>query len=243
MIDTLHFVMLLNFQICGKHETVHWRSAMKRFSPLVTLFIVFLVARVVSAQSVADYYPLQKGSSWQYRTTPIGNSAIKPDTTKMVLWGKLFIGDKEAFVIKNEMGNGNCSYKWLWIDERGNVVLASLSTEPSRERAIVDFDPPMIILSHDAPTVGATWEIRQKTNLGELLTGTSLVESNRETVTVRAGTFRNCLKVKYTELDENGKEAGFRYMFFAKDVGIVLMEQVEPESRRSREELMEYSVK
>ena len=216
---------------------------MKALASLSSLFIVCFFALETFAQTGADYYPLGKGSSWQYRITPIGNSTIKPDTTKMLILGKQFIGDKEAFVRKNEMKDGACSYQWLQKDTKGNIVLASLSSEPSRERAIVDFDPPMIILSHDAQNVGAAWEIRQKTNIGELLTATFRVESNRDSVTVPAGTFRNCLKVKYVELDENGKETGIHSMFFAKGVGIVLMEQLEPESRRSREELIEYSVK
>ncbi|MDP2984599.1 MAG: hypothetical protein Q8O92_14870 [Candidatus Latescibacter sp.] len=215
---------------------------MKIFIPLLSLFVVLHCVPAVSAQTGADYYPLRKGDSWLYKTTPIGKSGISSRTDKVVVWGKLFVGDKEAIVKENEDQNGSRSYQWLQKDSEGNIVLASISTEPSRERRLVDFEPPMIIISHDAQNVGASWEIRQKTNLGELLSGTFLVESNKEKVIVPAGTFRDCLKVRQISYDENGKN-GTRYIFFAKGIGIVLTEQTEPENKRYRDELVEYTVK
>jgi hypothetical protein len=211
------------------------------------LFITLCASQAVSAQKGADYYPLHKGDSWLYKTTPVGKSEIQKRTSKVVNWGKLFIGDKEATVMENKDMDGNGIYQWIQKDSDGNIVLASISTEPSRDRRLADFDPPMIIISHDAQNVGASWEIRQKGNLGEksseLLRYTFKVESNSGSVTVPAGTFRGCLKVRQIAYDESGKPKGTSYVYFAKGIGIVLTEQMEPESKKSREELVEYTVK
>jgi hypothetical protein len=216
---------------------------MKMLIPLFSMYIVFLCAPTISAQTGADYYPLHKGDSWLYQTTPVGKSEIQKRSHKVVNWGKLFIGDKEATVMENKDMNGNGTYQWIQKDSEGNIVLASISKEPRRERSLVDFDPPMIILSHDAQTVGSSWETRQKTNLGELRTNTFRVESNSESVTVPAGTFRECLKVKRIDFDQNGKIDGTSYVYFAKGIGIVLTEQTKPENKKYREELVEYLVK
>jgi hypothetical protein len=206
-------------------------------------FLVMVCPLAVSAQTGADYYPLHKGDSWLYKTTPVGKSEIPKRTFKVVNWGKLFIGDKEATVMENKDLNGNGIYQWIQKDSEGNIVLASISTEPGRERRLVDFERPMIIISHDAGNVGASWEIRQKFNLGEALLYKFVVEANRKTVSVPAGKFYNCLKIKKIDYDETGKETGFSYIYFAKGIGIVLTEQTEPQARRSREELVEYTVK
>lgn len=105
------------------------------------------------------------------------------------------------------------------------------------------FEPPLTILSHDAPEKGAVWELRLPVPGGTQLAGKSTVESTGETVKVPAGTFRNCLKVKSVSFDETGAEADVTYSWYAKGVGEVRTEQTAPRDRRFKSELKEYTIR
>ena len=145
--------------------------------------------------------------------------------------------------MKSEYSGKSETYYWFKTLPKGKVIMVSLGISPNPGRMLMDFDPPLTVLP-EKPVTGAAWEHQLPGHGDTLFTaGKYRIESEGETVTVPAGTFRNCLKVKQVILDENGKEVGVLLHWYARGVGEVLSEQLEPEGRRYRSELQEYSVK
>ena len=66
------------------------------------------------------------------------------------------------------------------------------------------------------------------------------VESIQESVTVPAGTFDNCLKIKFIFKNYEGNIANKLDMYYAKGVGRVMTVREKPVETALRGELIEY---
>jgi hypothetical protein len=214
---------------------------MKRFFPIALLIVLSLCATEALAQTGTEYYPLGMGDFWVYKKIPASDSVSALDRREVA--GFQTDGAGNIFSVKNEGSGISESYQWYRVLPQGKVILFSLGAGPDMGQALVNFDPPFTLLP-EKPTAGTAWDVKMMSSEKKLYTAcTFLVESAGETVTVPAGTFRNCLKVKMVAFDENGKKTGVSMHSYAKGVGEVLVEQVEPVSERFRQELTEYTVK
>jgi hypothetical protein len=219
---------------------------MKLFAYPALLVSALFFLSDASAQSASDYYPVSVGRKWIYRhTSPEGDS---PGKFIREVVGKQLVAGNEAVVVKNDLAGKEMSYQWFRTLPNGDIALISLSTRPDQGTTLVDFDPPLVILPKE-PRTGDIWETKvmmtNEANNETKLTTLNIfrMESDCETATVPAGTFTNCLKVKMTNLDDDGSESGITYIYYARGIGQVLAEQIEPEAKRFREEMMEYSIK
>jgi len=76
----------------------------------------------------------------------------------------------------------------------------------------------------------------------------TVVESNRDVVTVPAGTFRDCIKLKTVIRDSEGTKEerdfcdGTRYMWFAPGVGLVRLEYYHNDNTTTNIELADYHI-
>jgi hypothetical protein len=216
---------------------------MKTLVSSLSLCVLFLFATSAFAQTGAEYYPLGLDDFWVYKHISPKDSTVIHEPDKREVVSYQVDGENKIFGVKNTYAGVSDSYAWYKTLPEGIVVMFSLGTGPDLGSALMDFDPPLIILPEKL-VVGSLWEIKMTDSVNKLFTmGISHVESTGETVTVPAGKFQNCLKVKLVTFYENGKEKDVSYNYYAKGVGEVLSEQVEPESERSRSELTEYSVK
>lgn len=70
------------------------------------------------------------------------------------------------------------------------------------------------------PAVGDTWSETYQTNTGPI-TNTETIEALNETVTVEAGTFTNCIKIRETTSDDS---VYYKLYWFSKEFGIIKSE-------------------
>jgi len=119
----------------------------------------------------------------------------------------------------------------------------------SPELILIDWEPPIIIISYDAMVKGASWENTLFFQHADIPDSTDyekwqhIVESTSETVTVPAGTFSNCIKVRATTIKSHDNIQRIYYQYFAKGVGVILSLYEVPKETAFRRELIEYSVK
>lgn len=216
---------------------------MRRSLPVVILVALSFFVSGVIAQTGADYYHLGMGNFWVYKKISASDSVVieEPDRREVAVFQA--DGKSKVFGVKNEYIKLSGSYHWFKTLPDGEVDMFALGMGADLGQLLMNFDPPLVILP-EKPTVGATWEMKMPNSENKLYTAVKLcVESNEETVTVPAGTFRDCLKVKQIAFDENGKESSTALLYYAKGVGEVFIDHIEPESKRYRSELVEYSVK
>lgn len=215
---------------------------MKWFGGFTVWLMGIVFAAGVFAQSGVDYFPMSVGNYWEYTLSQKSDSLLAGPTRREVA-GFQADGERKVFSVTNEAAGQSKAYAWFRVQPDGEVAMFSLSIGPDLGSSLMDFDPPVIILP-GKPAVGHTWEITLPNSKNENYTaGTFRIESDREPVTVPAGTFRNCLKIKQILFDESGQETGVMYHYYARSVGNVLTEQTSPENKRYRSELNKYTVK
>ena len=116
------------------------------------------------------------------------------------------------------------------------------------DRIIVKWNPPLTILPRDAGKAGTSWVItmnvvREKPEHREMAVEYPyVVASTGETVTVPAGTFSDCIRVRGIETSDNGDILRVSDTYYAPDVGNVLFIQSKPEDTAFRSELVAYSI-
>jgi len=206
---------------------------------------MFFSSCVIYAQSGIDYYPLGMNNFWVYKHAPADDSTAVFSFVRREVAGFQNDGEGKVISVKN-VSAARDSYQWYKISSKGEIALISLGIGPDIGSSLADFDPPLVLLPGES-VAGNSWEMKMEVavnNINKMITiGVCRIESDRENVTVPAGTFRNCLKVRQTKMDENGKESGTIYVYYAHGVGNILTEQVAPPANRFRDELVEYSIK
>ena len=219
---------------------------MKTIEYLIILFVTLTSS--VFAKSIDTYYPLNVGNYWVYEEYHKGEKAVTTKT-KEEIEGTEVKNEQKLFRVKSTRISQNetfISYYWYKKDANGNITNCSLGASP--ELILIDWEPPIIIISYDAMVKGASWE---NTFISEsdipdstrLVKWQHVVESISETVTVPAGTFSNCIKVRMTNIKGHVDAQSIHYHYFAKGVGVILCFSEGSEGTTYRRELIEYSVK
>ncbi|MCK4812535.1 MAG: hypothetical protein KAT14_01210 [Candidatus Marinimicrobia bacterium] len=167
-----------------------------------------------------DYYPLKEGYTWTYNV----NNGEKIQSVENFEHRKL---EKQKVIPQKIDVNGVTSFIFLAENNKGIYQFAKQASD-AIEPAILEI--PIYILKNPIK-IGTTWQKDSKTMLmmEELpVTLTYTIESKKETVTVPAGTFENCLKVKAEASIE--KDKGFlgvitvtitHYDWYAPNVGLI----------------------
>jgi hypothetical protein len=165
-----------------------------KFMHYVVVFV--LIVLVWTSKSFAEnYYPLQDGLIWEYQVTLKSASqdsktytSIKKSLKPMKLNGKQ--------VVPFQYGNRVFSY--VIEDNTGIWIYATQKPEDVEPKISKDLYPNYEIKY--PLVVGTTWKYTAQTNLlpkeyeiDTLVT----IESSNDSVTVPAGTFDNCIRVRY----------------------------------------------
>ncbi|MFC1552067.1 hypothetical protein ACFL6P_05815 [Candidatus Latescibacterota bacterium] len=230
---------------------------MKRYN---LLLIFFLFSLNVNAQTATDYYPLSVGSMWITKYIHTGCNAEPSSMSKQRID---FIGEDGLIGMKSSseaQSDFPASCGWYKKDMNGDVFFCKTGVYPNPTIVKFKFDVPMVIMEWNPPILiidasemkkGGSWEYQDEqfrtvspdSTVKVTITNTSIVDSVNETVTVPAGTFTNCIKVRGTAITSLGDTTGVSTSFYAPGVGRVLCIDDNPEDQASRAELIEYVIK
>lgn len=161
-----------------------------------TIFIlpaVILMFFVSCNSTDNSYYPLKENLEWNYLVSKnfFGNVASREMTVtnmpKRELNGKTVTPQKGTV-------NGNIFF-YFYVEDQSGIY--SIARQPPNSSEPVITNPNYLL--HFPIEIGSTYEENTKTQA--LTTNIPIkvlfkVESNKETVTVPAGTFENCLKIR-----------------------------------------------
>lgn len=187
-----------------------------RYRFIAILLVAALLVGFGSLKAIAaDYFPLQVGNSWTYSPS-YGDKGDRVDT-----------------IIKKEEVNGILTYIWSrqeapddnynekrWFAKDGTYLLFYKIWSNDG----IDVIPmsPVIELKLN-PVVGDTWEFEEDVGPFHVKL-TYHVESTSDTMTVAAGTFNNCIRVReFDEITESGvTDYDYTKKWYAPDVGLII---------------------
>ena len=213
----------------------------------LTLIAAAVLAAGCSSQPQGDsYFPLDVGARWEYDVASDINNTLTRETYIATVARTIdYEGGDQVFVRRIEVpGNIGIEY-WLRKDKVGIARIAKRSDIDEQAR----LDPNARIVLKLPVTQGASWMVPSepfvvapKTDLGQrevkmpkvLMTYT--VEAVDETVTVPAGTYKDCARVVglgnlplyldavqgFTDIPITNRE------WYCKGVGLVKVEREEP---------------
>ena len=187
-----------------------------KFMTIVLVIVLFIGFGLLKAEA-ADYFPLEVGNRWIYSPS-YGAHGYRIDT-----------------ILKEESINGTNTYVWnrqeapddnynekRWIAKDGSdLKVYKIWGDEGLDPAII-ITPPWIQDKLN-PAVGDTW-VTDLANDNLQVKVTSYVESRNETVTVPAGTFNNCIRVRdlYEITENSSTEFDYEKHWLAPDVGPIM---------------------
>ncbi len=169
------------------------------------------------AQSDATYFPLKAGMTWEYSST-----SDKRETRKIIITNLAPQKVNDTTVTPRKWETGGASkYDLVAKDDNGVYLYGeqkSENAEPTILKAKAYYIPHSI-------TEGTSWDITTKLGDDEVKL-TLTIEGVNDTVTVPAGTFKDCVKIKHVgnNAPSEKKEAELSllaYEWYAPKVGWV----------------------
>jgi hypothetical protein len=172
----------------------------KIFSSVLFTVVAILVVSVFSIQSEAsEYYPLKEGHRLEYimKMSQLGGDSIEGKTVSTVVAGKKING-REASVIKitdEIQGDSSTSTGFIVESDKGIELIAFQSPGDDSPKLIDkenwEFKYPL--------EVGKSWTSEENGiffNAKISYLATDTIEKMGEVVTVPAGTFEKCMKIR-----------------------------------------------
>jgi len=175
------------------------------------MLALLLPGSAPGAEPDETYYPLKPGARWEYQ---IASDQGAAKTLVITNLPPRDLNGKTVIPRKWDLG-GKVFYQFMGKDEGGIYRFAEQDTEKG---------PPTMVTPREYDlkyplTEGTTWDITAP--LGGAKVPVNLtIESVTEKVTVPAGTYKNCVKVRQAG-EEKGKAAVTAYEWYAPQVGVV----------------------
>ena len=186
---------------------------------LILLVAGLLIGVIFPNVCAADYFPLKAGNVWVYY--PSYGQGYRVDS----IVGTEMVGETLTYIWERLEAPPDNYHERRWLAKDGVDLKAlqywSNEAEPPLGEPVL-LDPPWLLGNIDNPNVGDSWQI--EISIGTTQYRASFwVESITDTVTVPAGTFRNCIKVR--QLDEITVSGfttyNYRRYWLAPDIGPV----------------------
>jgi hypothetical protein len=174
------------------------RSDVKMKSQRSVLFILLVTMLFfISCSKGSDsYYPLKEGITWTYQISMSRLGSAESQKIVVTNFASRDLKGKKVTPQKLDV-NGQTSFSFYAEDESGIFEYASQG--PGAPEPEIKVTPTYTL--KNPIQVGTTWEDKTKTafeNEKIPYTLKSMIESKDEIVTVPAGTFKGCIKVKGT---------------------------------------------
>jgi hypothetical protein len=152
----------------------------------------------------ADYFPLQEGNQWTYSPS-YGDKGNRIDT----IVGSEVVNDTLTYIWnRQEAPDDNYNEKRWIAKDNSSVGFYKIWSNEGIDPAVT-VNPPWSMIPLE-PKVGDTWI--QELTLGNLhVRSTFYVESIDDTVTVPAGTFTNCVRIRELNEITEGSSTEYEY--------------------------------
>lgn len=187
------------------------------------LITVFFSLSGLSNAEAADYCPLHVGNLWTY-SEPYGVSANRVDS----IIGTDTISGAFTYIWNSQDTNDdNINYEKRWLARDGNDLKMHKYWSNENGGTTYTFTPALTVGKLN-PSVGETYSYEADVILDGLAVHvkvTHIIESITDTVTVAAGTFNNCIRIR--ELSAESTSTGivtyeYAKYWYAPDVGLVI---------------------
>jgi len=195
-----------------------------------TSFALFAMATAVFSH---EYYPNFIGNKWRLRNATSGEERIVRITENKMILGQ------ETNLLERETKH-NIDKLYIATESDGTLKLYSSEINVGFFGTLTfHYNPPEVFMPYPL-NVGTTWTVAGQTKViwATISSSTVATVEAKEDVTVPAGTFRNCFKIRqeYTTapLDVNVTT----YMWLAPNVGLIK----EMDGRGTTFELVEYEL-
>jgi hypothetical protein len=187
-----------------------------RFITLAVMVLALLPRQSVNAEPVETYYPLKPGMIWEYTVV-----SSKAGTGKITIKNQPAREINGQKVTPREWRTG-ASVKYYLV-ARDDYGIYRYGEQKSADAAPVVTTPKVYYLKEPVDR-GTTWDI--VTKMGDRQVKVNLtIESIDDTITVPAGTYKNCVKIKHEGGGQAEKDqAGFAvtaYEWYAPRAGLV----------------------
>jgi len=196
------------------------------------------------SQRASDYFPLGIGYSLTKHSFPTGGSSwgerlskteiVKADTIPSLPGIYYCAVEQESLYIINYPWRQYGIY-WVQIDAAGNILTGAVGSTNLDSATILN--PPVLGQPNDMLTVGYTRTL----DMGAGRHAFDSTESNSDIVTVPAGTFTGCLRIREVT-DSMGIVLRIDYLYYAPHVGSILNVRQFPSNQTHRSELINYVV-
>lgn len=179
---------------------------------ILLLLPLLLVNNLYGSEPASRYYPLKAGLTWTYTVT-----SEKIDNGKIVITNlpSKEMGGVTVTPRKWDMG-GAVRYHLMAMDSMGIYRYG----EQQDENAEPVLTKPKAYSLRDPVATGTTWDMPSKLGKEELTINLT-VESITESVTVPAGTYKDCVKIKHVGGGKGASISLEAYEWYAPEVGLV----------------------
>ena len=216
---------------------------MKTVLSMLALSLILIASGSASAQSGSDYYmPMQVGSYLRFHSNGPSNGWAARTTTYTFegtdsISGVVCFRERGREVADDSSFDHTFLERWLCKDVNGNVLIAAIGeTSTNLDSAIILPAPsPFFINAALLPGYSVTYPYSNY-----FMNDSTLSDS--ETVTVPAGTFRDCVLRAETHYDSAGQRIFLEYHYFARGVGMVRNQRTIPQPDAHIDELDAYSL-
>jgi hypothetical protein len=205
--------------ITGSHNICQGKevAVLARFVlSAIVLFLLLPGSPVCSAGADDTYFPLKQGMTWEYRS-----SSDKKDTRTITITNLAPRKENDTTVTPRKWETDGRTIRIdLVAQDDGGVYL--YGEQPSEKAQPTIIQPKSYYIPR-APADGTSWEI--KTKLGnDNVVMTLTIESINDTVTVPAGTYKDCVKIKHVGSSAPGEKKDtelsvLAYEWYAPKVG------------------------
>ena len=190
---------------------------MSRYTFSIIASVLLLMASIIEASAHQYYYPNFVGNTWTLR------SADPLEETVVTVTETAFISGREVNVLERRTQHGGTDKMYIFTESDGVKMVRSIVNNGLLGVLTFDYDPPEEFLPIPLE-VGATWEITQDTKIQDFKVQMKINASvlAKEDVTVPAGTFRNCLKIRQEYSIKAILNISLEmYMWLAPNIGLV----------------------
>lgn len=175
------------------------------------LLALLLQGPALSDELGESYYPLKEGMRWEYRVT-----SDKGGTKKLVITNLRPREVQERTVIPRKWEMDGTTFYYLMAKDEGGIYRFAEQTSENAAPTVIS---PKEYEIRFPVAEGTTWDITAKLGDGKVTVSLTM-ESVTDTVTVPAGTFKNCVKIRQVGEDK-GNAAVTAYEWHAPKVGVV----------------------
>ncbi|MFI5354228.1 MAG: hypothetical protein ACHQX0_01330 [Desulfobaccales bacterium] len=179
---------------------------------ILVLLPLLPVNNLYGSEPASKYYPLKPGLTWTYMVT-----SEKTDNGKIVITNlpAKEINGVSVTPRKWDMG-GVVRYHLMAMDSMGIYRYG----EQQDENAEPVLTKPKAYSLRDPVAAGTTWDLPSKMGEDELTINLT-VESSTDSVTVPAGTYKDCVKIKHVGGRKGAPISLEAYEWYAPEVGLV----------------------